>query len=371
MKNTDNMIVSTSSYHIKDFILNEEAACKNYFLTHQYLNLDQLLDRDFISSIIEDMQTVIPLDPDLATISANGHIVNDSILNLHKTDIYASISPNYMPPVMHTHSYIEIVYLFDGNCTNYSGNQKLELKKGDFLILAPNTKHAISAFNSDCRYINIMVRSAIFENTFFNSFSEYDILYKFFHTVLFNYKINSYLLFETQDDNFMQSIIIQLLEESEKNHFYQEKMKVSLMQMLFNHLINRYTNSALIFNDGINSLNTDVTLILNYMQLHYQDLKLTETANFFGYSERQLSRILLKYTGENYRENMCHIKMRKAKQFLGETEMSIDEIAGLLGYNTAFGFRKVFKQEYNMTPSKYRKLCKDKVSNAFVLLEKV
>ncbi len=216
-----------------------------------------------------------------------------------------------------------------------------------------------------------MVRSAIFENTFFNSFSEYDILYKFFHTVLFNYKINSYLLFETQDDNFMQSIIIQLLEESEKNHFYQEKMKVSLMQMLFNHLINRYTNSALIFNDGINSLNTDVTLILNYMQLHYQDLKLTETANFFGYSERQLSRILLKYTGENYRENMCHIKMRKAKQFLGETEMSIDEIAGLLGYNTAFGFRKVFKQEYNMTPSKYRKLCKDKVSNAFVLLEKV
>ena len=355
MNSTSNTIISQQTYHIPSAILMEEAACKDYFLTHPELHLEQLLDERLVYSIVEDMHNYVPLDPDLATISAEGNIVSDSILNLHQTDIYASVTANYMPPVMHTHSYIEIVYVLEGSCTNYSGNQTITLREGDFLILAPNTRHAISSFNPDCRYVNIMIRTAIFENTFFDSFSEYDILYKFFHTVLFEYKVNSYLLFETETDNFLKSIILQLLDESEKHHSYQERMKTSLMQMLFNHLINRYTNSARIFNDGINNFNHDVTLLLNYMQLHYQNLKVTELAKFFGYSERQISRILLKYTGENYRENMNHIKMRKAKQFLDETDKSIDEITGLLGYTTAFGFRKVFKLEYGMTPSEYRK----------------
>lgn len=360
MTKSSDKICTTQQYCINPLIFAEEQYNLNYILTHPDEHLDELCTSEKMQNMLNSPDTPVHSDPDLSTINTTGTVISDSILNLHHTDIYASIAANYAPPVLHTHTYIEIVYLFSGTCINYSGNQTLQLKTGDFLILAPNTLHAISSFNPDCRFVNLMIRTSIFENTFFKSFSEYDILYKFFHTVLFEYKINSYILFHTGEDEFMKSIILQLLNETEHNHSYQEKMKISLMQILFTQILNRHADSAIVFNDGINNLNHDVTLILSYMQYHYQNLSLTELSTFFGYSERQLTRILLKYTGENYRENMNHIKMRKAKQLLEETDISIDVITGMLGYSTPYGFRKIFKAEYGITPNEYRKCKKGK-----------
>lgn len=355
MTNPLDKIHVTQQYHINPLIFKEEEYNLNYIRTHPNDHLDEICTPESLQDILAASDSPLHSDPDLSAIEANGNTLGDSILNLHHTDIYASVAANYAPPILHTHTYIEIVYLFNGTCINHSGNQTLQLEAGDFLILAPNTLHAISSFNPDCRFVNLMIRTSIFENTFFKSFSEYDILYKFFHTVLFEYKINSYILFHTQNDPFMKSIILQLLNETEHNHSYQEKMKISLMQILFTQISNRHTDNVVVFNDGINDLNHDVTLILSYMQYHYQSLSLAKLSAFFGYSERQLTRILIKYTGENYRENINHIKMRKAKQLLDETDMSIEIITGILGYSTPYGFRKTFKAEYGITPNDYRK----------------
>lgn len=342
-------------YQINPLILKEEEYNFAYYHSHPEEQLDEPCSPEKIQELLHKPDAPFKEDPDLSSINTTGNVISDSILNIHHTDIYASIAANYSSPVLHTHTYIEIVYLLSGHCINYSGNQVLHLKQGDFLIMAPNTLHAISAFNHKCRLVNLMIRTSIFEDTFFKSFSEYDILYKFFHTVLFQYKVNSYLLFHTGTDEFMRSIIIQLLNETERNHSYQEKMKISLVQILFTQILNRHADSAVVFSDGINDLSHDVALILTYMQHHYQTLTLKELATFFGYSERQLTRILIKYTGENYRENMNHIKMRKAKQLLEETNLNIDTITGMLGYSTPYGFRKTFRSEYGITPNEYRK----------------
>lgn len=348
-------IQTSQLYHVNPLILKEEEYNENYYHTHPDDHLDELCQPEKIREILLYPGAPFEEDPDLSSINKNGNVISDSILNIHRTDIYASIAANFSPPILHTHTYIEIIYLLSGSCTNYSGNQVLHLEQGDFLIMAPNTLHAISAFNHECRLVNLMIRTSIFEDTFFKSFSEYDILYKFFHTVLFQYKVNSYLLFHTGTDEFMRSLVIQLLSETERNHSYQEKMKISLVQMLFTQILNRHADSAVVFSDGINDLSHDVALILTYMQHHYQTLTLKELATFFGYSERQLTRILIKYTDENYRENMNHIKMRKAKQLLEETDLNIDTITGMLGYSTPYGFRKNFRSEYGITPNEYRK----------------
>lgn len=355
MKQKNNFIQSRQQYIVPPLIFKEEEYNRNYYLEHLEDHLDEPCPPEKLQELIDCPDAPFRIDPDLAAINKSGNVIGDSILNIHDTDIYASIAANYSPPVLHTHTYIEIVYLLSGHCINYSGNQVLHLKKGDFLIMAPNTLHGISAFNPDCRLVNLMIRTSIFETTFFNSFSEYDILYKFFHTVLFQYKVNSYLLFHTDPDEFMRSIVIQLLNETEHRHSYQEKLKISLVQILFTQILNRHADSAVVYSDGVNDLNHDVALILSYMQRHYQDLTLKDLATFFGYSERQLTRILIKYTDENYRENMNHIKMRKAKQLLEETDLTIDTITGMLGYSTPYGFRKNFKSEYGITPNEYRR----------------
>ena len=355
-KERENMegIVAVQQFYVDSLILEEEAFSREYFRMHPDLKLDKPCVPETIDDMRMDPTSPYSRDKDYLW-EYDTATIGDYILNLRHTDIYARIAANYMPPVMHDHTYIEIVYLLEGGCVHYSGNQILHLEKGDVLILAPNTIHAISAFNDECRLVNVMIRSSIFHSTFFGSFEEDDILYRFFHTVLYKYEINSYLLFRTRKDEFLRGVILQILNESAHRHSHGEKIKTALVQTFFIQILNRHAVSAVVYNDGVHAENQDVTLMLSYMQKHCDSLTLRELAAFFGYSERQISRILLKYTKENYRENMNHIKMRKAKQLLEESSLSIDAVAGMMGYSTAYGFRKLFKEEFSITPSEYRK----------------
>ncbi len=350
----EEMIKLSLSYKIDPIIIEEEAYNKAYYLAHPESELDTPSKEEAVLPLLSDEHAPYARDKTYQKSTVHQQNINDSILNYFHTDIYAHIPPNYMPTILHGHTYFEIVFVLSGHCINYSGNQILTLSEGDFLIMAPNTLHGISAFHDDCRIVNIMIRSSIFQKTFFEHFTKDDILYTFFNNVLYQYKTNSYLLFHTGTDKLIQTLVISLLEEIRHRHSYQEQVKQSYMQLLFARLLNRHSGHAAVYHDGINTSSHDVTLILAYMQEHYQKLKLADLAAFFGYSQRQISRILLNYTQKNYQENMIEIKMRKAAQLLLQTKASIDKITELLGYSTPFGFRKQFKEYYGVTPSNFR-----------------
>lgn len=342
------------NFSIDSITLAEEDYNRDYYYSHPDLAIDKPCPTSCIQDMLDNPLAPTMQDKNYKISNVFNDTIDDNILNYYHTDVFAMLPPNYLPAVLHGHTYFEIVFILSGSCVNYSGNHILEMKSGDVLIMAPNTLHAISAFNDSCRLINIMIRTSTFKDTFFNIFSEHDILYSFFYNVLFHYKTNTYILFHTGSDDFLKTTALQLLEEITHHHPYQQQMKVSYIRLLFSRLLNRHSGSADIWNDGVCDKNHEVTLILSYMQQHSQ-LSLQELSRFFGYSERQMTRILKSYTGENFRENMQHIRMRQAAQMLEDGEYTIDKITGLLGYSTAYGLRKIFVQEYGMTPSEYRK----------------
>lgn len=280
--------------------------------------------------------------------------MTDDLLNTCQTDIMAIVHTNFAPAFFHEHTYFEILYVVSGKCTNYCGNKTLSLNAGDFLILAPGTQHAISSFHDSCRIINILIRSSTFENTFFRVFSEQDILYRFFSDVLYHYKMNTYILFHTSEDSFLQINILGMLE----NHLrqsYQEKVKVAGMSLIFSYLLNKYEGNAEVYTDAVSEKKHDITLILRYMQERHATVTLPELSRFFGYSQRHMTRILKSYTNEGFQQNLQHIRMQFALKYLGEGNLTIEEISEKLGYATSYSFRETFKQEFGMTPKKYQK----------------
>jgi hypothetical protein len=146
---------------------------------------------------------------------------------------------------MHWHTFFELAYVLEGTCTNYSGNQRLELKKGDLLILAPGTSHGIGAFTDSCRIINVMIRTATFEETFFNKFYEDDVLFSFFKNVLYHYKKNTYILFHTGED----ALLLCLLEEIQPHHSYQEQIRISSLSLIFSRIMDKHAATAIVFGD--------------------------------------------------------------------------------------------------------------------------
>lgn len=73
------------------------------------------------------------------------------------------------------------------------------------------------------------------------------------------------------------------------------------------------------------------------------------------YSQDHFIRVFRKYVGMTPLEFIIQAKVEKAMQLLLMSSMTIQGIAGILGYSDAFTFSKQFKAKTGVSPSEYRK----------------
>lgn len=343
------------NFTISDTLLEEAAYCKEYYYSHP--GNDWSTPK--VAADYDDFFEKSPFGKDEAwqkmRMDYFDNYMADDVLDAYQTNVYAMIPPNYFPALWHYHTYFELVYVLSGTATNYSANGVLELHEGDLMILGLGSKHAISSYNDDCILVNIMVKNATFWEFFSNNTYENDILYNFFTNVLTHYVEDTFILFHTGDDALLRSLIISLLEKDQFYHKYSDLERESAISLLFSRLMNKYASTSELINNDSTEKNYDITMILSYMQQHYKDISLSSLSQFFGYSERQTRRLLLKFTGKGYQDNLDFIRMKEAKNLLQNTNVSIEEIAGEVGFSSVYSFRKNFKHYYGLTPSNYRK----------------
>ncbi len=72
-------------------------------------------------------------------------------------------------------------------------------------------------------------------------------------------------------------------------------------------------------------------------------------------SKRQTSRILQQIYGMSFREKLVSIRMSNAARLLVSTDLSIQQIAKSVGYDSEAGFYLAFRKQYGMSGTAYRK----------------
>jgi two-component system response regulator YesN len=82
-------------------------------------------------------------------------------------------------------------------------------------------------------------------------------------------------------------------------------------------------------------------------------LSLNDLAAIFNFSPNYLSQLFTRYAGENYVEYITAERIKAAKEMLKKGTGPIYEIAGKLGYESAFYFSKVFKKTEGISPREY------------------
>lgn len=262
----------------------------------------------------------------------------------------------YLPANWHSHTFFEVVCVLSGSCFNYIQDLKLTMLPGDICIIAPGTTHAISAFSNDCIILNIILRTSTFDQAFFGTIGENDILSDFFTRTLYHSQNRTYLLFRTGNDPEIISQLGSIYQEFSSSHQYKNRMMNALINTFFILLLRNHGTSVITSTPDNNTCtNQNLIYILKYMQNHYTHITLKELAAFFNYSERQLQRIIKASTGLSFSENIQKLKMRQATRLLNDPNISINIIAEQLGYSDVGNFRYVFKKYYNISPSAYRK----------------
>lgn len=98
-----------------------------------------------------------------------------------------------------------------------------------------------------------------------------------------------------------------------------------------------------------------VDVVRKYLEENYKEKITTkDLSRQFGLVPSYLSMIFRQAQGISPSDYLNNIRIKKAKQFLEETELSVKEIAERIGFADQLYFSKVFKKETGETPSAFR-----------------
>ena len=95
--------------------------------------------------------------------------------------------------------------------------------------------------------------------------------------------------------------------------------------------------------------------ILDRLLIKDKNLSLTRLANELGVSARQLRRIIQRHYNTNFKKKQLGDRMERAKMYILNSDMSIEEIADKVGFSSSSYFCKIFKKNTGFTPTQYRK----------------
>lgn len=269
----------------------------------------------------------------------------------------------YMPLLFHFHQFIEANYVVhSGGSSLISADRTLPLEDGDVILSPPGFSHCFHAMTDDSIIIDFIIRVTTFDTVFFNLLSGNNYLSALFSNALYG-SSRGCILWHCREDSLLLDMVITAYRESRSSAKYHEKMLELLVMQFFVLLMRNHEQSAVFPTPYLSNSDEQVQALLNYMYTHCQTVTLSSLAMQFNYSDRQVIRILKKYTGKTFSQILTDIRMNKALQLLRNSSLPSARIAVLLGYSSKDYFRKVFQNTFSSDPEVFRKQLEEKKEN--------
>ena len=249
----------------------------------------------------------------------------------------------------HTHDYVEMVYMCEGETRHEVNGTPLTLKKGELLMLGQHARQSIAPAGEKDVAVNFIVRPAFFSGTLSFLGEEETPLRRFVVSCLTGENEAGYLLFHVADVLPIQNLIENLLYTLTEDIPNRRGILQSTMGLLFAQLLNH--TDALQFEDREQNA---VLSVLRLIEEHYADGSLSALAEELHYELPSLSRLILKKTGRNYTGLLQEKRMSQAAWLLRNTDKKVDEISFSVGYENVSYFHRLFTARFGMSPKKYR-----------------
>ncbi len=222
---------------------------------------------------------------------------------------HGSLYPFEKSPILHYHSFSEIHVILNDEYEYYAHGKTVILKKGDIAVFPPDFFHKAVGKSKNSRCIAFQI-SKVFSK---------------FTTA----KINSFYC------DAIEMAIKEFLEGKDKNQ---------LRSMLL-MVIGAIDNIELPDFKPIQNKNH---LIESFLSMNFSnDAKLSDLACVLGVCEKQASRLVKKYTGNDFKREIAKRKVEAAKRLMNDTDMSLEEISLAVGYKSYSGLWKAIRKTFH------------------------
>ena len=125
------------------------------------------------------------------------------------------------------------------------------------------------------------------------------------------------------------------------------------MSSFFLCLLQEYEDTAQISRRSDFAWKPEYAEILSYLQDHFRSVTLEELSDRFGYSRRQIIRIIQASTGSSFTALQTQLRMEKAARLLTAGTASVDDIALEVGFTDRSSFYRAFSKYFACTPREY------------------
>ncbi|MDB5276548.1 MAG: transcriptional regulator, AraC family [Ferruginibacter sp.] len=176
----------------------------------------------------------------------------------------------------------------------------------------------------------------------------------------FNYSASEALYLSDKEKETILGVFHKIQEElgERLDHFSQDVIITQIELLL--HYSNRFYNRQFITRKAVNhDVLTKLELLLHDYFKDDASMKTgLPTVHFAAeqlhLSPRYLTDLLRNLTGQNTQQFIHHKLIEKAKEYLSKNNLTVAEVAYLLGFEHPQSFNKLFKKKTNFTPTAFK-----------------
>ena len=250
----------------------------------------------------------------------------------------------------HTHDYVEVIYMCNGETTHIVNGKGIRLEQGDLLFLNQSATHEVCRAGEGDIAINFIVLPEFFSEPLSMIGEEETPLRKFLVDCLCGQNTGAgYLYFDVSEvkpiQNLLENLLWILIQETpNKRKMSQMTMALVFLQLLA-HTENLTTADP---EDAV------VWRVLRYVEENYADGSFSELTDQLHYDPSWLSREIKRKTGKTYTQLIQEKRLAQAAFLLRNTDRNVSDIAVAVGYENISYFHRIFADSYGKSPKHYR-----------------
>ncbi len=241
--------------------------------------------------------------------------------------------------VPHTHNHTELFYIVSGKGQFLIEDQIFPVDVNNLVVINPNVTHTEDSLNAQPLEYIVLGIEGIELATSENSNGQFCILDHF-------------------ESVEISSCLRNILREMEQKSTGYEDVCQAFMEIMIIRLM-RNTALAVPAEPKVISGNRQCAAVRRYIDLHFKEpLTLEQLAEDAHMNKYYLSHAFKREYGISPINYMITRRIEESKYLLAETDLSLSQIAQLLGFSSLSYFSQVFHRTQAVTPKEYRQSLK-------------
>ena len=255
--------------------------------------------------------------------------------------------------------FVDVLFVLKGNCTCkfYKTDltispESVFLSRYSFCMIPHQVIHSFSP-DPDCQILHIFFKLDSLKSHYSDLISANNMLLLFCSNMLYRTHYWNYLYFSVSYTDKLDTLLSEMYEEFHHKQIFHQNMLYYSAGMFFT-LMERQLLSQISVSPSNPLRLVRYDQIYSYICDNYQMTSSKEITEYFHISQSYLCK-LFHENGTTVTTVIQEIRLQQARSLLEQSDLSVQNIAELVGYHDLTYFIKLFKQYFSVTPYQYRK----------------